>query len=100
MLTARAFDTHAEQLFERIRQLHAVLAGAGISYRIVGGVAVFFHVFDREPLRARFTSDIDVAIERSHLAAVMEASKKAGFDMLSDAAPPRARSAVHLLFFE
>ena len=106
MLTATVYDTHVEQLFERIRQLHSVLKTAGVPYRIVGGVAVFIHVSERDPLRARLTSDVDAAIERRHLPAVVEAAQQvgwvyrrvAGVDMLVDAAQPKARSAVHLVF--
>ncbi len=106
MLTALAYDTHVEQLFDRIHQLHALLTAAGIPYRVVGGMAVFIHVFERDPLRARLTSDVDAAIDRAHLPAVIEAARKAGWvyrhaggvDMLTDAARPKARSAIHLLF--
>jgi hypothetical protein len=49
MLTATAYDTHVEQLFDRIHQLHAMLAAARIPYRIVGGMVVFIHVFERDP---------------------------------------------------
>jgi hypothetical protein len=106
MLTATAYDTHVEQLFDRIKQLHFMLQTARVPYRIVGGMAVFIHVSERDPLRARLTSDVDAAIERSDLPAVLEAAKKAGWvyrhvagiDMLVDAANPRARSAVHLVF--
>jgi len=64
MLTAAAYDTHVEQLFEKIQQLHALLTAAGVPYRIVGGVAVFIHVSERDPLRARLTADVDAAIHR------------------------------------
>lgn len=106
MLTARAYDSHVEQLFERIQQLHSLLTAAAVPYRIVGGMAVFIHVFEREPTRARITSAVDAAIDRSHLALVIEAAQKsgwtfchtAGVDMLTDAEQPRARSAVHLVY--
>lgn len=52
MLTATVYDTHVEQLFERIRQRHSLLTAAGIPYRIVGGMAVFIHVFECDPVRA------------------------------------------------
>jgi hypothetical protein len=78
MLTATAYDTHVEQLFDRIQQLHSLLTGAGIPYRIVGGMAVLIHVFERDPLRARLTPDVDAAIERKDLAAVVEAAGRAG----------------------
>lgn len=106
MLTATAYDTHVEQLFERVQQLHAMLLAAGVPYRIVGGLAVFIHVSEKDPLRARMTSDVDAAIDREHLPAVIAAARKlgwnyrnvAGMDMLVDAERPKARSAVHLVF--
>ncbi len=105
MLTALAYDIHVEQLFDRMRQFHALLSAAGVPYRIVGGMAIFMHVFERDPLRARLTADVDAAIDRTHLPEVIAAARKmgwifrhtAGVDMLIDAEQPRARSAVHLL---
>jgi hypothetical protein len=47
MLTAKACDIHAQQLFERVRHLHSLLIDAVIPYRIVGGVAVYMHVHER-----------------------------------------------------
>ncbi len=106
MLTASAYDIHAEQLFDRIQQLHSMLTAAGIPYRIVGGMAVFIHVFERDPLRARLTADVDAAIDRPQLDSVADAARKAGWifrhaaglHMLTDEAQPRTKSAVHLLF--
>jgi hypothetical protein len=106
MLTALAYDIHVEQLFRRMQQLHSMMTAAGIPYRIVGGMAVFMHVFERDPMRARLTSDVDAAIERLNLLPVIEAAKNAGWvyrhvsgvDKLVDREQPRARSAVHLLF--
>ncbi len=106
MLTATAYDTHVEQLFERLQQLHRILSTAGIPYRIVGGLAVFIHVSERDPLRARLTSDVDAAIYRKDLPAVLAAASRvgwhyrhvAGVDMLVEADRPKARSAVHLVF--
>ena len=106
MLTATAYDSHVEQLFDRIQQFHSLLTAAGIPYRIVGGMAVFIHVFERDPIRARLTSDVDAAIERPNLPSVIEVARKAGWvfrhtdgvDMLVEAGQPQARSAVHLLF--
>lgn len=106
MLTAAAYDIHVEQLFSRMRLFHEALARVGVPYRIVGGLAVFIHVYAREPLRARVTADIDAAIERSDLERVIAAGREigleyrpvAGVDMLVDAGEPRARSAIHLIF--
>jgi hypothetical protein len=105
MLTALAYDIHVEQLFDRMRQLHALLTAASVPYRIVGGMAVFMHVFEHDPMRARLTADVDAAIDRRHLPVVIAAARNiglifrhtAGVDMLIDAERPRARSAVHLL---
>lgn len=102
MLTATAYDTHVEQLFDKVRQLHALFSAAGIPYRIVGGMAVFFHVSARDPIRGRLTADVDAGIRREDLPAILAAAEKAGWtyrhvagvDMLVDAR--KARSAVHL----
>jgi hypothetical protein len=67
---------------------------------------VFFHVSERDPLAARSTRDVDVAVDRAQLAAIIEAVRPFGFtdrhaagvDMLVDAREPKARSAVHLIF--
>ena len=45
MLTAAAYDIHVEQLLEKMRRFHAALTAAGIPYRIIGGLAVFIHVY-------------------------------------------------------
>lgn len=58
MLTAAAYDIHMEQLLERMRRFHAALSGAGIPYRVVGGMGVFIHVFERNPEQARLTADV------------------------------------------
>ncbi len=106
MLTATAYDTHKDQIFDRIKQLHSLLTAAAIPYRIVGGMAVFIHVFEKDPLRARLTADVDAAIHRDRLPMLIERAKEAGWeyshlagvDMLVDSEQPKARSAVHLVF--
>lgn len=105
MITARAYDTHMDQLFERIKRLHTALDSAGIEYRVVGGLAVFFQVSMRQPGRGRSTEDVDIAIERKELKKIAEAAEKFGFryrhvagvDMLVDAETPRASTAVKML---
>ncbi|MBI5628735.1 MAG: hypothetical protein HY953_07430, partial [Candidatus Rokubacteria bacterium] len=106
MLTITAYDHHLEQLLETVRRLVRALALAGIEYRIVGGVAVFLHVSERDPGAARSTRDVDIAVDRAQLRAVVDAVRPFGFahrhavgvDMLVDAREPKARSAVHLVF--
>jgi hypothetical protein len=106
MLTARAYDLHLQQLFETLQRFHAAMDAAGLSYRIVGGVAAFFHVYDREPVKARSTGDVDAAVARTDLPRIIAVAEERGFryrhadgiDKLVDADQPSARSAVHLIF--
>lgn len=106
VLTAIAYDTHAEQLFDRMHQLHRILSAAGIPYRIVGGLAVYLHVAERDPIQARLTAGVDAAINRRDLPAVIVAAESAGWayrhadgvDMLVDAQATKARSAVRFIF--
>ena len=104
MLLFQAYDRHLEQLTEVARRACLALDGAGIPYRIVGGLAVFFHVHAKDPLLARLTRDVDLAINRADLSRIAEAAKPlgleyrhvAGVDMLVDATGSEARSGVRL----
>jgi len=106
MIDATALDRHVEQLFEVMDRLHTALAKAGIAYRIVGGMAVYFQVSERDPMAGRFTRDVDIAVDRRDLQRIAQAAEAFGFqyrhvagvDMLVDAKQPKARSAVHLVF--
>jgi hypothetical protein len=104
--TFAAYDRHVEQLFDTVRRLARAFDRARVEYRVVGGLAVFLHISDRDPLAARSTRDVDVAVDRAQLASIVEAVRPFGFayrhvagvDMLVDAREPKARSAVHLIF--
>jgi hypothetical protein len=106
MITAKAYSTHMDQLFERLKRLHAALGSAGIEYRVIGGLAVFLQVSLRKPGRGRTTEDVDIAIDRRELKRIAKAAEKFGFryrhaaglDMLVDAEEPRASTAVHMVF--
>jgi hypothetical protein len=106
MITARAYDIFVENLFERMRRFHAALSRAGLPYRIIGGMAVFYHVSERNHDKARFTRDVDAAVRREDLDRVIAAAESVGFrhrhvagiDMLLDPVSPGARSAIHLVF--
>jgi hypothetical protein len=106
MLTLTAYDTFVEQLFAVLKRFTGALAKAGIEYRLVGGMAVLLHVRDRDPMAARLTNDVDVAVNRTDLEAIIHAVEPFGFtyrhvagvDMLVDSAKPKARSAIHLIF--
>ena len=106
MLTLTAYDTFVEQLFQVMKRFTDALSQAGIEYRVIGGMAVFLHVRDRQPIAARLTNDVDAAVRRTDLQAIIRAVEPFGFrhrhaagvDMLVDIAKPNARSAIHLIF--
>ena len=106
MMVNTFFENKVDQLFEVASRLAKALSQAGIEYRVVGGFAAYMHVNEVEPMAARLTRDIDVAIDRADLDAIVEATRPYGFryrhaagvDMLVDAEAPKAHSAVHLLF--
>jgi hypothetical protein len=106
MLTLTAYDTFVEQLFQLMKHFTDALSQAGIEYRVIDGMAVFLHVRDREPIAARLTNDVDAAVKRTDLQAIIRAVEPFGFkyrhaagvDMLVDSAKPTARSAIHLVF--
>lgn len=105
MISARAYDRHVEQLFDVLNRVATALREAGIEYRVIGGIAVYLHVAERDQLAARMTRDIDLSVNRRDLNRIAEAVRPYGFalrhvagiDMLVDAAKPSARSAVHLV---
>ncbi|MBV9768413.1 MAG: hypothetical protein JOZ32_02480 [Bryobacterales bacterium] len=95
-----------EQLFGLVAHLHFALTKAGIEYRVIGGMAVFLQVSARDPDAARFTRDVDIAVDRTDLERISKAAEDfafrhrhvGGLDMLVSAEDPKARSAVHLVF--
>lgn len=101
-----AYDKHLDQLTATAARVCDALRHAGIEYRVVGGLAVLFHVQSRDPLAARLTKDVDLAVNRADLPRISEAVRQlglvhrhvAGVDMLVDVEAPKARSGVHLLF--
>jgi hypothetical protein len=106
MLALTAYDTYVEKLFDTLKRFTIALSQTGIEYRVIGGMAVFLHVTERNTMAARLTNDIDVAVDRRDVASIARAVEPFGFtyrhvagvDMLVDAAKPKARSAVHLIF--
>jgi hypothetical protein len=106
MLLLQAYDRRLEQLTGAAERVCRALHTAGIKYRVVGGLAVLFHVQTRDPLAGRLTKDVDLAIDRADLPRIIDAVRSAGLvyrhvagvDMLVDATEPQARSAVHLVF--
>jgi hypothetical protein len=105
-LLFQAYDNHLDQLTAVAERVCRVLREAGIEYRIVGGLAVLFHVGSRDPLAARLTKDVDLAVDRADVPRITEAVRGlgleyrhvAGVDVLVAIASPKTSSAVHLVF--
>ncbi|MEP7365684.1 MAG: hypothetical protein ABI972_20720 [Acidobacteriota bacterium] len=100
------FEKRVEQLFDLASLIEKAFSGAGIEYRIVGGLAVYLYVEETEPDAGRLTKDIDIAVRREDLARIeaavrpygLELRHAPGVDMLVQASAPSERRAVHLVF--
>ena len=106
MATNTIFEQAVNRLLDVTGKFGSALDAAGIPYRVIGGLAVFLHVDKRDPLAARMTKDVDVAVDRKNLDAIRQTVEPYGFtfrhvagvDMFLDANEPRARNAVHVVF--
>jgi hypothetical protein len=100
------FETRVEQLFDLAGLVEQIFSSAGLEYRVVGGLAAYLYVEEREPDAGRLTKDIDIAVRREDLERIAKAAEPfglqhrhvTGLDMLVQAAKPSARRAVHLVF--
>jgi hypothetical protein len=99
------FEERVEHLFELASVVERAFSAAGIEYRVVGGLAAYLYVEEREPDAGRLTRDIDIVVRREDLDAIAKAVEPfglqhrhvAGVDMLIQAGQP-ARRAVHMVF--
>jgi hypothetical protein len=106
VLTNTFFDMIEQQLLDLLSRVSSVLQDAGIPHRVVGGMAVYLHVSNAEEDAGRLTKDVDIAVRRSDLQRIAEASARhgleyrhaAGVDMLLDRSKPGVRRAVHFVF--
>ena len=95
-----------EQLFNLAGTVEKAFALAGLDYRVVGGLAAYLYVEEREPDAGRLTKDIDIVVRREDLEAIAKAVEPFGLtyrhaarvDMLVEARSPSARRAVHMIF--
>lgn len=100
------FEEKLEQLFNLAARVEMALSGAGLDYRVVGGLATYLYVEDAEVDAGRLTKDIDIAVRREDLPRIAEAVEPfglqyrhvAGIDMLVQKGEPSARRAVHMIF--
>jgi hypothetical protein len=100
------FEKRVNQLFDLARRVDEAFSAAGIDYRVVGGLAAYLYVEDREPDAGRLTKDIDIVVRREDLERIAHAVRSvgleyrhtAGIDMLVEVEEPSARRAVHMVF--
>jgi len=100
------FETRVEQISDLAQRIEQAFSAAGLEYRVVGGLATYLYVEERDPDAGRLTRDIDIAVRREDLPAIAEAVRPlgleyrhaAGVDMLVQADRPVARRAVRLVF--
>jgi hypothetical protein len=94
-----------ERLFDLAGLVEKIFSAAGLEYRVVGGLAAYLYVEEREPDAGRLTKDIDIVVRREDLERIAKAADPfglehrhaAGVDMLVQAGKPSAR-AIHLFF--
>lgn len=100
------FEERVQQLFDLAGLVEQIFSSAGLDYRLIGGLAAYIYVEEREPDAGRLTKDIDIAVRREDLAKIAKAAEPfglkyrhvAGVDMLIQADKPSASRAVHLVF--
>lgn len=100
------FEEILDKLLNLLRRVTKLLSAADVPYRVVGGMAVYFHVSAAADGAGRLTRDIDIAIRRTDLSRIAAIAPDFGFqyrhaagvDMLLDTRNPQARRAVHLVF--
>jgi hypothetical protein len=69
------FEKRLEQLFDLARRVEQAFSSAGLEYRVVGGLAAYLYVEDREPDAGRLTRDIDIAVRRDDLQEIAKAAE-------------------------
>jgi hypothetical protein len=100
------FENRVKELFDLAHLVDKAFSGAGIDYRVVGGLATYLYVEEVATDAGRLTKDVDIAVRRADLARIEAAvapfglryRHTAGVDMLVQADAPSARRAVHMLF--
>ncbi|MGH9718757.1 MAG: hypothetical protein ACRD8O_00970 [Bryobacteraceae bacterium] len=100
------FEERVEQLFSLADRVEKAFSGAGLEYRVVGGLATYLYVEEVAPDAGRLTKDIDITVRREDLEKIAKAVEPfglkyrhvAGIDMLVQVGEPSARRAVHLVF--
>ena len=98
------FEERVQSLFNLADLVERAFQAAGLDYRVVGGLAAYLYVEDKEPDAGRLTKDIDIAVRREDLARIAQAVEPFGLrydgesSLRQEAAPDRR--AVRLTFID
>ena len=69
LLVNTFFEKRVEDLFALASRVEQAFDAAGLEYRVVGGLATYLYVEEREPDAGRLTKDIDIVVRREDLEA-------------------------------
>ncbi len=101
MSTVGAYDLAEEQLLDVARRFSDAAASVDVPIPIVGALAAFLHVDEREPIAARLTPEVDVAILKWDLDRLQLAAGLHGFAFEENTfrlRETRPRSIVRIVF--
>ncbi len=93
---------HVSRLHSLAQRVADALETEGVTYRIVGGFAVFIQVEQVEWIAARLTPDVDVMVNRADLEYIERAAERHGFEYRPESSTNArgrgASSTVHLVY--
>lgn len=100
------WEQAVEMVYDRVRKVAATLDRHGLSYQVVGGLAVAAWVHSSDPEAVRATRDVDLVVRREDLPAIQAVLEKEGYRYREAAGlrtflipgSERASSAIHVLF--
>ena len=72
------FEERVERLFDLAGLVEKIFSSAGLEYRVVGGLAAYLYMEEREPDAGRLTKDIDLAVRRQDLETIAKAAEPFG----------------------
>ena len=99
------FEERVQNLFALAELVEKAFSTAGLDYAVVGGLAAYLYVEERDPDAGRLTRDIDIVVRRRDLPAIAKAVEPYGLEYRHVAGVDRllqkgqsARRAVHMVF--
>jgi hypothetical protein len=97
------FEVRLQDLFNLAARVEKAFRGAGIEYRVVGGLAAYLYVEEAEADAGRLTKDIDIMVRREDLPRIQQAAETVGLeyrhaDTLAQKGAAPGRRAIHLIW--